>query len=203
MSDNIYENIIKNNVDYNGVNPSNHNLYLSISNSACDPHTKIDNSIDISNEIKCSWHKASFENVQAYRSALDCKLDSFSDLNDSEAMFCTDKECTNDLHRMQINKLCSTLIEYCIIASRETVPLARPNAKKIAGWCDNVKESRDTSLFWHWVWLKAGKPMTGHVYCIMKRTRHRYHCAVRCAKRKSIETTSTKLAESISNSKDF
>ena len=78
-------------------------------------------------------------------------------------MFCTDKECTNDLHRMQINKLCSTLIEYCIIASRETVPLARPNAKKIAGWCDNVKDSRDTSLFWHWVWLEAGKPMTGHV----------------------------------------
>ena len=78
MSGNIYENIIKNYVDYNGVNPSNHNLlYLSISNSACDPQTIIDNSIDISNEIKCSWHKASFENLQAYRSALDCKLDSF------------------------------------------------------------------------------------------------------------------------------
>ena len=104
---------------------------------------------------------------------------------------------------MQINKLCSTLIEYCIIASRETVPLARPNAKKIAGWCDNVKDSRDTSLFWHWVWLEAGKPMTGHVYCIMKRTRHRYPYAVRCAKRKSAETTRTKLAENIANSKDF
>ena len=45
--------------------------------------------------------------------------------------------------------------------------------------------------------------MTGHVYCIMKRTRHRYHYAVRCAKRKSAETMRTKLAENISNSKDF
>ena len=34
-------------------------------------------------------------------------------------------------------------------------------------------------------------------------TRHRYHYAVRCAKRKSAETTRTKLAENISNSKDF
>ena len=107
-------------------------MYLSISNSACDPQTIIDNSIDISNEIKCSWHKASFENLQAYRSELDCKLDSFSDLYDGEEMFCTDKECTNDLHRMQINKLCSTLIEYCIIASIERLCLLRdPMLRKL------------------------------------------------------------------------
>ena len=83
------------------------------------------------------------------------------------------------------------------------MPLARPNAKKIAGWCDNVKESRDKSLFWHWVWLEAGKPMTGHVYCIMKRTRHRYHYAVRCAKRKSTETTRIKLAKTSPTVKIF
>ena len=83
-------------------------------------------------------------------------------------MFCNDKECTSDVHRLQINKLCRALIEYCIIASRETVPLARPNVKKIAGWSENIKESPDTSLFWHCVWLEAGKPMTGFVYSIMK-----------------------------------
>ena len=118
-------------------------------------------------------------------------------------MFCNDKECTSDVHRLKINTLWGTLIEYCIIASRETVPLARPNVKKIAGWSENVKDSRNTSLFWHWVWLEAGKPMTGYVYFIMKRTRHRYHYAVRCAKRKCTVTIRTKLAENISNSTEF
>ena len=118
-------------------------------------------------------------------------------------MFCNDKESTSDVHRLQINTLCITLIEYCIVASRETVPRAKPNVKKIAGWSENVKDSRDTSLLWHWVWLESGKPMTGYVYSIMKRTRHRYHYAVRCAKRKSTVTTRTKLAENISNSTEF
>ena len=75
----------------------------------------------------------------------------------------------------------------------------QPNNTRDVGW----ELGAGDSLFWHWVWLEAGKPMTGHVYCIMKRTRHRYHYAVRCAKRKSTETTRTKLAENISNSKDF
>ena len=45
--------------------------------------------------------------------------------------------------------------------------------------------------------------MTGHVYNIMKRTRHRYHYAVRCAKRRNTETIKSKLAENMSSSKDF
>ena len=28
-----------------------------------------------------------------------------------------------------------------------------------------------TLQFWHWIWLEAQEPMTGHIYCIMKRTR--------------------------------
>ena len=118
-------------------------------------------------------------------------------------MFCNEKKCTCDVHRWQINTLCSTLIKYCIIVSRETVPLGRHNVKKFAGWSENVKDSRDTSLFWHWVWLEADKPMTGYVYYFMKRTRHRYHYAVRRAKRKSTVTTRTKLAENISNCTEF
>ena len=37
----------------------------------------------------------------------------------------------------------------------------------------------------------------------MKRTRHQYHYAVRRAKRRTTETIRTKLAENMTNSKDF
>ena len=45
--------------------------------------------------------------------------------------------------------------------------------------------------------------MNGYLYSIMKRTRHQYHYAIRCAKRKNTEIISTKLADNMSNSKDF
>ena len=37
----------------------------------------------------------------------------------------------------------------------------------------------------------------------MKRTRHQYHYAIRCAKRNNTEIIRTKLADNKSNSKDF
>ena len=60
-------------------------------------------------------------------------------------------------------------------------------------------------MFWHWIWLDAGKPMNGYVYTIMKRTRHQYHYAIRCAKRNNTKIIGTKLVDNMSksNSKDF
>ena len=47
------------------------------------------------------------------------------------------------------------------------------------------------------------KTMAGHIYCIMKRTRHQYHYAVRRDKRRTTETIRIKFAENLTNSKDF
>ena len=62
---------------------------------------------------------------------------------------------------------------------------------------------REQSLFSHWIWLEMGKPQQGIVYNIMKRTRHRYHYAVRCCKKEKQVIQKTKLANNIGNSKDF
>ena len=45
--------------------------------------------------------------------------------------------------------------------------------------------------------------MNGYVYTIMKRTRHQYHYEIRYAKRNNTEIIRTKLADNMSNSKDF
>ena len=99
--------------------------------------------------------------------------------------------------------MCSTIISTCLTASEKSMPRARPQCKIVPGWNEKVKDALNTSQFCHWIWLEAQKTMTGHMYCIMKRTRHQYHYAVRPAKRRTTETIRTKLAENMTNSKDF
>ena len=121
----------------------------------------------------------------------------------NNVVYCTDIHCCIPSHKRQINVMCSTLINVCIIASAQTIPRGRPADKAIPGWNEQVKSYKEISLFWHWIWLEAGKPMNGYVYNIMKRTRHQYHYAIRCAKRNNTEIIRTKLADNMSNSKEF
>ena len=88
-------------------------------------------------------------------------------------------------------------------ASAECVPTVRPRASEVSGWNDQVKPERDRSLFWHWIGLESGKPNTGFVYQIMKRTRHQYHYAVRCCKKNQLNIQKQKLAENMSSSTNF
>ena len=66
-----------------------------------------------------------------------------------------------------------------------------------------VKPERERLLFWHWMLQKAGKPQTGFMYNVMKRTRHQYHYVVRCCKRQTFEIQKQKMTENISNSTTF
>ena len=81
--------------------------------------------------------------------------------------------------------------------------MKRHIGQDVPGWDELVKPERDRSLFWHWMWQEAGKPQTGIVYGIMKRTRHQYHYAVRCCKKQKLEVQKQKLAENISHSTRF
>ena len=99
--------------------------------------------------------------------------------------------------------MCSTQINLCILASAQTISRGRPAGKTIPGWNEQVKSYQERSLFWHWILVEAGKPVNGYVYTIMKRTRHQYHYAIRCAIRNNTEIIRTELADNMSNSKDL
>ena len=53
------------------------------------------------------------------------------------------------------------------------------------------------------MWQEAGKPQTGVVYNVIKRTRHQYHYVVRCCKRQKFEIQKQKITENILNSTTF
>ena len=113
--------------------------------------------------------------------------------------------CDSAEHRICIDDLCNSIIASCTKAANITIPSCKPKsvASEVPGWSDEVEPERNRSLFWHWIWLEFDKPRSGFFYDIMKRTRHRYHYAIRSCKKQKQDIQKRKLVENISNSKDF
>ena len=49
----------------------------------------------------------------------------------------------------------------------------------VPGWSIYVKPYKDDASFWYNVWLSAGKPENCVLHNVMKRTRNKYHYALR------------------------
>ena len=75
----------------------------------------------------------------------------------------------------------------------------RKNNSILTGWTDFHTDLRDTSRWWHWLWVNNRKPVSGQVYHIMKMTRCRYHCEINNLKK---ETKLLRLNALIDNAKD-
>ena len=69
----------------------------------------------------------------------------------------------------------------------------------IPGWKEIVSPSKQDSLFWHSVWLSAGRPRTGALYQVMCHARRKYHLAVRHCKNIASATKAQKLSEAAEN----
>ena len=53
----------------------------------------------------------------------------------------------------------------------------------LPGWKETILPLKSDSLFWHSVWISAGRP-AGALHKVMSQTRNKYHSAVKKAKRK-------------------
>jgi len=148
-----------------------------------------------------AWQKATEHNIDQYRSELDKLLSKV--IIPSDTILCPDVMCTDESHRTDIDNLCSDMIQCCLRAGRTHVPSNRLKARVVPGWKDEVKPVKERSLFWHWLWLEAGKPNRGHIYDIMKRTRHQYHYAVRQAKQTEFDSKKKKLAACVTGTTDM
>ena len=60
------------------------------------------------------------------------------------------------------------------------------NKKSIPGRNDDVKPFREEAMFWHSLWISAGKPINNTLHNVMKKTRNVYHYQIRKC-RKAVE----------------
>ena len=74
--------------------------------------------------------------------------------------------------------MCDTVVRCCIDSGLISIPDSNHNVREMPGWNDEVKQAKDQSLFRHWIWQEVGRPNTGYVFSIMKRTHHQYHYTV-------------------------
>ena len=55
--------------------------------------------------------------------------------------------------------------------------------KAIPRWNEDIEPCRQDALFWHAVWLSAGRPINSELHKVMERTRNMYHLHIRKNKR--------------------
>ena len=117
---------------------------------------------------------------------------------------CQDVHCQLENHSEVRDGHMLDILTAIIESSHATIPMSGkppvanpdkecPVNKAIPGWKKTVKPQRDSSLFWHAVWVSAQRPNTGVLHDIMKKTRNQYHYAVRKVKKLSEEIRAKEL----------
>ena len=89
---------------------------------------------------------------------------------------------------------------HCIsVAVEENIPHSKVNSgdkcAPVPGWNDHVKPFREDALFWHSIWISAGRPINTVLHTVMKRTRNKYHYAIRFVKKQESEIRKNKLLQ--------
>lgn len=132
---------------------------------------------------KIAWHKANDCHIAEYKLSLQSLLSCIT--IPVEAIACHDPLCKNVNHSLELNTYASAITDACITAANINIPHTgwAGGRKPIPGWTEHVEPVRNKSVFWHKIWIESGRPKTGVVADIMRRTRASYHYAIRCVKR--------------------
>ena len=92
------------------------------------------------------------------------------------------------------------ITDACVQSANSTIPHTGWAGKKpIPGWTEFVEPARERSIFWHKIWMDCGRPKTGTVADIMRRTRASYHYAVRSVKRDEQHIIRQRFSEAVLN----
>ena len=122
----------------------------------------------------------------------------FSSLSDS-FFSCNDTMCSDSSHKDQLDNLANKMHNIISDACKSTFSTKKKPSPSPFSWSDNLKKLRDNSKWWHWLWLQAGKPLSGHIYSIMKSTRSLYHREI---KRVKFEETQRRYCSLVRHAKN-
>ena len=133
---------------------------------------------------------------QKFNEELDYRL---TKVQVPECIECKDVHCKSVHHRKQIDDYTQDVLDTIDLAIKGVASTKRQNhtaAKVVPGWSDLVKPFCDDAKFWHAIWTSANKPLNTELHHIMKRTRNRYHYALRKCKRAAEHIKRDKLVKS-------
>ena len=111
-------------------------------------------------------------------------------------------------HNSCIQSYYDQIVNALIEASRETIPVNQSKSSNrpcIAGWNDHVSITKKKTLFWHQLWKSNNCPKQGFIADIRRKTRARYHQAIRLTEQNNETNKANAMARSFlkNNSQDF
>ena len=71
-------------------------------------------------------------------------------LNTPDAVYCTDFNCNNKSHKVQLSKCSNSILNALYTSGKECIPISGTRKQKYKPGCDvYCEESRQRSIFWH------------------------------------------------------
>ena len=149
---------------------------------------------------KPAWYKATEEHLERYKWLLHEKI---MNIEQPHSIYCNNAACTDDLHKLERDAHCLDILAAICESGQECIPLTRPQNKtqgdiidkNIPGWKEHVEPYRNSSVFWHSVWMSAGEPVNCELHNVMKRSKNQYHYSVRRVKNLADTIRSSKLSD--------
>ena len=149
--------------------------------------------------LRPAWYKATEMQQKNYCEALKLKIEQ---LPVPRCMECQDIKCEVTSHSESRDDYILDLMGAVIESSHANIPMVgghqgtnKPDSHCVPGWKEEVAPLREASQFWHSVWLSAGRPNTGQMFEIMKRTRNKFHHALRKVRKAADRIKGQKLFE--------
>ena len=200
-SSNVYNWICNVDVIENALNNSNHKPLLL--NFKYDDSVTSSTIRSKSKQTHTCWQKATPLQIREYQKLLNNFLEEKFDL--SQTVVCNNVGCLEGAHLRQIEHLCKCIVNSCLDAANLTIPQSKPRQGNVPYWTEQVQPERDKALYWHYIWVQAGKPRHGWVANIMRSTRVKYHRAIKLVKKQEEDLRKQRMAQYISenNSRDL
>ena len=152
---------------------------------------------NINKKDKLNWYKATVYDIDNFNEALNNELSQicFSD----EVISCRDLKCTS--HFVEIERYHNDIVTACLNASK-MIPcsgVAKNCGKNVKspmpGWNEHCAGKKEAALMWHWRWKEAGRPRSGLLCDMRKRSRLQYHYAVKRCQQENNAMKSKRMAE--------
>ena len=154
-----------------------------------------------SSDTRIAWDKITSDHINSY---CDCVRENLPSLS-NELLSCCDPSCSS--HQSLLNETCTQLLQCITNAATASFPKVstRAYSHRVPGWNDAARSFRTTASFWNRLWTQCGRPSSGVLSQIKRRTKSRYKYEVRRLKRQREHIIREKigLAFSQSRHKDF
>ena len=180
-------------VEYDVASSDHRPLTFELAATIINNNSGVNGSINNDVVTVSDWDACSVADLSNYATGLDTLL-----RNTTMPPLCYVNNCTDHDHKMHIINYYES-ISHCIReAMLRFIPSKRIKNREysVAGWNDIVADKHEAARRAFLEWISDGKPRTGYLYEIMKRTRAQFKLALRYCRNNKEVLESNALARS-------